>query len=357
MMVRCWPSLLLALAVSLVDPSTLEACSCGTSGPPCQAAWSADAKFSGTVRSIDVSEEVNGDHRRVLETVVRFDVDQRFLNVPSGPVDIVTIGLSTCAYSFTRGEKYVVYARRLADGRFTTSICSRTRRLAEAAEDVKYLSMLPASGTGARVYGRINEWVHHPADAEGVDYGPLENVTVSIRSGGVSRDVVTDTNGEYELTGVPLGSVSVSVVTPFGLFADGPREFEVTDLRSCVAADFTVRAESAVHGLVVDETGLPLSGILVEAVSAEVAGYKPNAIFEPARTDSRGHFAFDRLPSGRYVFGVNVTKGRYKPPTEPAIFLPGTAVIKDAAVFELKPGDRTDVGVLRLSSRSVESVR
>jgi hypothetical protein len=51
------------------------------------------------------------------------------------------------------------------------------------------------------------------------------------------------------------------------------------------------------------------------------------------------------------VFGVNVTKGRYKPPSGATTFLPGTTVVKDAAVFELKLGDRTDVGVLRLISR------
>jgi hypothetical protein len=82
--------------------------------------------------------------------------------VPSGPVEIVTDQLSTCGYQFTRAEKYVVYARRRDDGRFTASVCSRTRPLADAAEDVKYLSALPAAGTGARVYGRINEWVQHP---------------------------------------------------------------------------------------------------------------------------------------------------------------------------------------------------
>ena len=120
MRVRCWPGLLLGIAVSLADPSTIEACSCFSSGPACQAAWSADAIFSGTVRSIDVSEQFNGN-RQVLETVIRFDVEQRFLNVPSGPIEIVTDGLSTCSYRFTRGAKYVVYAGRRDDGRLTTS--------------------------------------------------------------------------------------------------------------------------------------------------------------------------------------------------------------------------------------------
>jgi hypothetical protein len=216
---------------------------------------------------------------------------------------------------------------------------------------MRYLSALPAAGTGARVYGRINEWVHHPADGQGLDYGPLENITVSIHSAGLWRDVVTDRNGEYELQGVPLGPVSISVATPFGSVADGLREFELTDLRACIAADFTVRMQAAVHGLVVDEAGRPLSGIPVEAVAAELAGYKPATIFLPETSDDRGRFSFGYLPPGRYVFGVNITKGRYKPPSAPATFLPGTAVAKDAAVFELKPGDRTDLGVLRLTSR------
>ena len=346
MIVRFWPSLLLAVAVSFAAPSAIEACSCGRSGPPCQAAWSADAIFSGTVRSIDVSEPFNGDDRS-RHTVIRFEVDQRFRNVPSGQIEIVTDAFSTCSYRFTRGEKYVVYAQRREDGRFTTSICSRTRLLAEATDDLRYLSALPATGTGARVYGRINEWVHHPADAQGVDEGPLDSVTVTIRSAGLSRDVVTDRNGDYELHGVPVGTVSIAVASPFGFGEDPKQEFEVMDPRACIAADFTLRAESAAHGLVVDQAGRPLSGIMIEAIAAELAGYKPDTVFEPAKTGNDGRFAFDYLPPGAYVFGVNLTKARYKPPSGAATFLPGMPVAKDAAVFELKPGDRTDLGVLR----------
>ena len=180
---------------------------------------------------------------------------------------------------------------------------------------MKYLSALPASGTGARVYGRFKEWVHHPADAQGVDYGPLENITVSVRSAGLSREVVTNGNGEYELQGVPLGTVSVSVATPFGFVETPPLEFEVTDLRACIATDFTLRAKSGAHGLVVDEAGRPLSGILVEAVAAELAGYKPDTIFEPAKIDEHGQFVFDRLPARR----LRVRCQRHQGPIQPAV--------------------------------------
>jgi len=199
MISRCWLGLVLVVAVSMADPLATEACSCPSSGPPpCQAAWAADAIFSGTVRSIDVSKQFNGDNR-ARETVIQFEVEQRFLNVPSGPVEIVDDESSWCNYRFTPGTKYVVYARRSDDGRLTTDKCSRTKPLAEAAEDLKYLSALPAAGTGARVYGRINEWVHHPADDHGVDYGPLENITVSIYSAFLPGTAVTKDATVFDL--------------------------------------------------------------------------------------------------------------------------------------------------------------
>ena len=351
MMFGCWPIVGFVAAMVAAASSSANGCSCWPSRPPCQAAWSADAIFSGTVRAIDVREEETSRGKRMLATVVRFEVEQRFLNVPSGPVEVVTEGYSTCSYAFRRGEKYLVYASRLDDGRLTTTICARTRPLADATEDLQYLSALPAVGTGARVYGRITEWVHHPADSVAVDHGPLENIVVGIHSAGRWHDVLTDRDGRYELRGVPPGPVSISVAAPFGFVAENPMEFNVTDLRGCIAADFALRAESAAYGVVVDEAGRPLSGILVDAVAAELAAYKPEAIFEPAKTDERGRFSFHSLPPGAYVFGVNVTKGRYKPQVGPTTFLPGTPVVTDAAVVELEAGIRSDLGVMRLISR------
>ena len=41
---------------------------------------------------------------------------------------------------------------------------------------------------------------------------------------------------------MPLGIGCISVATPFGFVPEAPREFDVTDLRACVAADFTLHA-------------------------------------------------------------------------------------------------------------------
>ena len=351
MKARAWTFMVLGFVMPHIGAGDAGACSCMPSGPPCEAAWNVGAIFGGIVRSIEVSKEESFGSTRILETVVHFEVDRPLLNAAAGKIEIVTTGLSTCAYRFTEGEKYLVYAWKREDGRWTTGICSRTRPIAEAAEDLEFLTTIPEAGTGARVYGGVNEWIHHPADEHGVDYGPLENVTVNVRGASFSRDLLTDGNGHYELDGIPLGMVSISVATPFGFHANPDRNVEVKDLRACVAADFTIRAESAAHGIVVDVAGRPLAGVSVEAVAEELAGYQPKAIHSPATTDVKGRFSFERLPPGAYVFGINITKGLFKPPSGRPTFHPGTAVAKEATVFNLEPGNKTDVGTIRLTNR------
>ena len=69
-------------------------------------------------------------------TTVRFEVD----SVWKGPVD-ETISLETarsgasCGYTFTEGLEYLVYSR---DGE-TVNLCSRTKPLFDAAEDMAAL--------------------------------------------------------------------------------------------------------------------------------------------------------------------------------------------------------------------------
>jgi hypothetical protein len=53
-------------------------------------------------------------------------------------------------------------------------------------------------------------------------------------------------------------------------------------------------------------------------------------------------------PPGAYVFGVDITQGRYQRPSGPPTFLPGTGDAKDATVFELEPGDNRDLGSIRI---------
>lgn len=339
-----------ALAICCVAPRDATACECVESGPPCQAVWRADAVFAGTVRAIEPTTEGYDPVTQETFSTVRFDVHEAFVNSRPGSIELLSSPLSTCSFDFRVGEKYVVYARKLKSGRLTASICSRTRLLAGAREDLEYLRNLPGPSLGARVYGRVNEWGREPADEEGVDYGPVPDVVVHIRGAGFLQDVVTDRHGTYELTGVPIGKVTVSIATPTGFCGYSGGTYEITDLRACVEANFTLSAEAQASGVLLDVDGRPAAGVTIDAVAAELAGYRPPAFHEPVKTNQRGEFKFERLPPGEYVFGVNLATARWTPtpPPGPQIFYPGTIAVERASIVKLEPGEDRDLGVFKL---------
>jgi len=345
-------ALFVMAALTLAAANEALACSCMMTGPPCQAAWTADVVFAGTVRSIDrIDHTEDSGHASVLE-LVRFDVDQAFVSVPPRAVEVVTNPMSTCHYRFQTGKKYLVYATKTETARVSASICSRTRLLADAQEDLRYLTSMPVSGTGGRVYGRVNESRRDPAEEIAVDYGPVEGVTVNVHGATFLRDVVTDAHGRYDVPNLPTGKVSVTVVPPFGFdMRYLERELEIRDLRACGQADFTISQVARAAGSVVDASGRPVAGVEVEAVAAELAGFDPPPFQRPVRTDHRGVFEFEDLPPGTYVFGVNLTKRPGARQSGKPVFLPGTALAREATIIELKPGDRKETGVLRLADR------
>jgi hypothetical protein len=343
----------LALVLSLRAAES-DACSCPSSGVPCEAAWRADAVIAGIVRSVDTIDhvELGAPHQSRL---IKFEVEQSFVNGKPGIVELTTgTDSGDCGYRFVVGKRYLVYALNQAPGRLFTSSCSRTRPLEAAAEDLAYLATVSQRALGARVFGRVTRLHRDPFERQLIDYGPLANVVVRVRGTSFSRDVSTDKHGRYEFSGVTPGTFTLTLVPPPG-FDDGvlEREVEIRDGHACSSNDFELRYIAGASGIVVDSSGRPLAGILVDAVAAELAGHQPPPYQDPVKTDDRGRFEFNDLPPGSYVFGVNLTTPAWRPPGDkpagPAVFLPGTTVAGEAAIVELKPNDRVDVGVLRLA--------
>jgi hypothetical protein len=313
----------------------------------------ADAVFAGTVRSVvEIDHDEYGQPYGSL--LVTVDVERAFVSAAPGPLELITgRGGGDCGYKFAVGQRYLIYADKTPIGQWSASICSRTRPLEKAQEDLQYLSTVPAGGLGARVFGRIHHWQRDPFEEQTVDYGPLEGLVVNVSGAGFSRDAVTDRHGRYEIAGLPLGGSTLTVAAPHGFDSRGlQRELDLRDTRACNERNFELSYAASASGSVIDAAGRALAGIRVEAVAAELAGHRPPPYQEPAITNERGAFEFDKLPPGIYVFGVNLTQPLYGRATQgPAVFLPGVAVASDATVIELRPGDRTPVGVLRLNDR------
>ena len=349
-MTSAWMRTLIMIgALTVAAPGRVFACSCMTSGPPCQATWTSDVVFTGTVVSMTLidHESLGPPYQSKLVTI---NVDRGFVRATAGMIEVVTgMGGGDCGYDFKIGQKYLVYASKTASSRLSASICSRTRPIADAQEDLRYLTTMGTSGTGGRLFGRITELKRDPAESETVDYGPVEGIPVSIRGATFTREVATNADGRFDIANLPVGKATVTVILPFG-FQPSPveHEIELRDPRSCSELNLPIRQVAGASGMVVDVSGRPLAGVSVDAVAAELAGFDPPPHQYPARTDERGVFKFDDLPPGTYVFGVNLTKDPYGRPRNKSLFLPGTAVAKDATVFELKPGDTKEVGTLRM---------
>lgn len=342
---------ILTLAAALL-PREVSGCSCYPIGPPCQAAWNADAVFSGTVRAIDLVEDRDADGRVVTLQIARFEAVRWFLGSGARQPEIVQQAnpMTTCEYRFQKGKAYMVYARDTGTGALSTSICSRTRPLDQAQDDVRYLTNLPPDDVGARIYGRVNEQRRHPAEDIWVDYGPVEHVPVTIVSGGLVRTILTGSDGRFEQGGLPAAPATVSVMPPVGFSPPAVElDVELRDPRACAEVNVTITPLAAVSGTVVDGAGLRLAGVEVDAVASELAGFGPPPHQTPARTDERGVFEFSELPPGLYVFGVNLTTRAGRASDRPAVFLPGTSDASAAKTIELRPGDRIDVGILRLA--------
>lgn len=128
----CSPIALVAcLLVILGGGPTAQACTCTEPPPPSEAFDGADAVFAGTVVGI---EPVGGDY-----LAVEFHISE----VWKGPVvATVIVGTpdseATCGYSFMLDREELVYAYSWGDP-FETGLCTRTKPLALASEDLAWL--------------------------------------------------------------------------------------------------------------------------------------------------------------------------------------------------------------------------
>lgn len=144
------------VALFFVSESAASACSCMPPGPPREEAERARAVFAGEVVEVEPAGEVvkkadekceqeQGAWQSAMPTHknvrVRFKVTRVWKNVAASEVVVTTpTNSAACGYAFRKGESYVVYAYGSGElGQLTTGLCSRTRTLSSAEEDLRDL--------------------------------------------------------------------------------------------------------------------------------------------------------------------------------------------------------------------------
>ena len=288
----------LALLGVLALPSRSDACSCVSQNHPCEAAWKVDAVFVAQVL------DVIPDPARRRPTRIRVRVLETFRGEPPNDAILTTSAeLGNCGYDgFSVGETYLVYAgaRSYLDGtssRLDVSLCSRTRRISEAAEDLAYLrTMAGASPSRGAILGTA---VRDDATLNALE--PFAGLVVTAESNGSRYQAVSDDQGRYRLD-VPPGRYELTAETPPGLSVRellGP--YMLRDARACVSWDPYVQIDGRVAGRVVDARGDPAPGRLVKIVSESNRDLVDEDIDV---TGDDGAFEFRRLEPGTYRIAV-----------------------------------------------------
>ena len=215
------------LLTLLLCAETAYACQCAESGPPCESFWKADAVFVATVTSKAPTAAPDREFMSVRLTsdqVFRGDLGGREVEVLTG------FGDADCGYPFKIGKQYLVYASRWGkEQKLYAGICSRTRLLTEAEEDLAYLRNLPRENTGGKILVNVTK-LTSPLDDDGqLEFAQMPGLRVTAERDNKRLEGTTNEKGTYEFTGLSPGKYNVRVY-----YSADPEDFETGEVDGCV---------------------------------------------------------------------------------------------------------------------------
>jgi len=249
------------------------------------------------------------DRRRVS-----FKVSEIFRGDVGASVIIRTgLGGGDCGYAFEVGSSYLVYAHQVPTGELTTGICSRTRPLSEALDDLTYLRG-PARQQGS--LGTIQGVAKYPAPSQDYvrfeDWPPYVGGRVTIEATDSGRkdryETKTGPDGKYAVR-VPVGKYRAVLDARDGLYSMGSfMPVEILDVRGCSEANFVVKPDGRISGRVLDVDGRPVPDLSIEILTADAVTRQYFSSLERVRTDAAGAFEFTKLAPGTYALGLTLKR-------------------------------------------------
>ena len=304
-------ALALCVLAQLAGAPAADACTCLSSGPACQAFWTTDVAFDGTVVKIDPTsrDETFSDRTfQVTEFVVTLQVRQSWKGVEGETVQVTTSGSgASCGFNFKMGGRYLVFASRGgSDSRPRVSLCSFTRAYDGTGETAAFFTSLDAPEAGARVFGSTQLMQRSFTSSSSHDRSPMD---LEVRLTGNGRTLTTTAKaGRYEFSGLAAGHYGLSVIVPEGYSTWMPtRPVEIPNQRACFESDFSLAPSGRISGWLVDARGRGVPNVVVEATGAEIALDRQKYLeVVSARSDDSGFFELRDLPPGRYIAGINL---------------------------------------------------
>lgn len=342
----------------LFSARAIQACSCVARLPPCQAYKETQAIFIATVIEIKTGAGDAAKSGNITSQMAyaRLSVLETFKGISEKEIRMWQgTGSGDCSFVFEQGESYLIYASFDEETKLHhTNICTRSRPLAYAADDLDYLRGQPASDSVTRLSGTL---IRLDYSEEGVKEQPPELLSgikvAAVNEQGQRFEAITDGNGFYKITGLPAGLYKVWPELPSHLsLAYGSKDkFEITD-KGCAAADFMTRTDGRISGLVIDSDGRPVPNTIIDLIPASTAG----RIGDPRvgrykEADVNGRFEFTELTPGEYLLGVNIRQAPSGERPFRRTYFPDADSPSRSQVITLDNGEKLKGIVLRLPPR------
>ena len=127
---------LIVIGFVVMNSASALACSCAQPLSPLESLKQATAVFSGRVTNITETSEPSFLRKRIT-----IAIDKKWKGIPwINEVKVSTAGNgAACGVHFVQGESYLIYSFLNGEGILTTNLCSRTKPLSQAQEDLKDL--------------------------------------------------------------------------------------------------------------------------------------------------------------------------------------------------------------------------
>ena len=130
----------------IMAPDPAYACSCAENPPPLEALERSAVVFAGRVVSLKTLERLDDTWSSLDPVTVEFEVSRVWKGQDYQTTYLTTARSgASCGFTFVEGEEYLVYSHNAT----TVSLCSRTRSMAEAEEDLQALGEGSSPETGA----------------------------------------------------------------------------------------------------------------------------------------------------------------------------------------------------------------
>jgi hypothetical protein len=318
---------LLFLTVGVAD---VHACMC-LPGPTCEDTWKATAVFVGTVVAIDKRQPTNRED--IYSNQVKIIVEESFRGDVGIQVVLLT-GMSTCDVYFKVGQQYLVYAQKSSvENQLTTSICTRTRLLSEAGEDLSYLRNLSQASSGSTIQGKVQRLSRN---SEGVGkFDPMIGIRVTVENSDKRMEFVSNAEGEFVAKGLSPGTYTVSIDVPKGLIGIKENSVTVSD-KGCAMVQFFVQSDGRLSGQVTNILGHAVSGAEITIFPADK---DPRSNGEPTKSNEQGIYELKRIAPGKYKLLIRYDGlSRFSKPFPP-LYHPGVQSAAQATVIEIGDGE------------------